>query len=89
MGTLKAFLMEKEEPGRACTLPRDNSERQPALTPPHLHQFTRVNTPDDKAETRFCPKKGRGVIPGLAPDWSRAGFPTQLEGNQSEDFVVL
>jgi hypothetical protein len=30
-------------------------------------------------------EKGRGVIPGLAPDWSRAGLTTQLEGNQSED----
>jgi hypothetical protein len=25
------------------------------------------------------------VIPGLAPDWSRAALTTQLEGNQSED----
>ena len=28
------------------------------------------------------------MIPGLAPDWSQAGFPTQLEGNQSEDLIV-
>jgi len=48
-----------------------------------------VNQPGSKAAVFFAKKKGRGVIPGLAPDWSQAGFPTWLEGNQSEDFRVL